>query len=896
MAENVNLDDLNSALTDASKSLSDFRAGVTRSSQYSGILSSAQSQASQAVKRESDLRAKNNKILVDATKSMASSMGGLAKGLAGGNTSFTQLNSVIDIAAKTVGGLASSIPIVGKALDAAAQATGEAAKIMVQQFEEGWKAFRSVADSGVVSSFTELKQLGDATGLRFEQLNETVGKYSGTMARLGGTTIDGAKKFKAIAEGSEKVRDQFYQLGINAKEFTEFQLKYIEQQTRTGMAQGKTEKQLISGSVRYIEELDTLSKLTGASRKELQSQRDQALSETRFAAATTLLGEEIQKTALGLNDMLIKRGGPAFAQGIRDMMSGNITTDAAKQVMLQTGNRAGEIVEQVRAGTLNATDAYNKIVQSIDPTFLAQFSQNVGDNALITRDFAQALKLASGGMITKEQIAKIEADRKAVLTGQDAHTTSLANATKSLDKSAKDFQQLATDSRMVSGAVKAMATQMENFTTWARKTMGVKGPEDSKSPAAQSNRPGTVTITPAEAKKAREIAEQQAKELREKSNKSGTRKDRLAAQMAERELVKARIAESQAGGGGGGGGGAAPAPAAAPSGGSTSAPTSAPAGSESSPATSPPREQNVKNNLKSIAAALKKAGITDDNYVRAILGNVMKETEGKMVGEKLDYSTTSNDRIRDLFGKRVAGKSDEEINRMKATKESWAEAMYGAGTVEGQDMLNTEPGDGWKYRGRGFIQLTGKKNYRDASAAIFGDDRLVKNPELVNDPAVASEVVAWYLKRSKDRMQSNMGFGKGPLTQEQAILLASSQIAGSDIRIKHKEKIRNEIISKVSSNAANMGEYVGANQGRTGGIFRGPSTGYPVMLHGEEAVIPAKSDMGKQVLNSSGMSSGGETNRLLTVMLGRIGERFDEMIGLLDSSASNHRKMLQTMY
>jgi predicted chitinase len=892
MAENVNLDDLNSALTDASKSLSDFRAGVTRSSQSSGILSLAQSQASQTVKRETDLRAKNNKILVDATKSMASSMGGLAKGLAGGNTSFTQLNSVIDIAAKTVGGLASSIPIVGKALDAAAQATGEAAKIMVQQFEEGWKAFRSVADSGVVSSFTELKQLGDATGLRFEQLNETVGKYSGTMARLGGTTIDGAKKFKAIAEGSEKVRDQFYQLGINAKEFTEFQLKYIEQQTRTGMSQGKTEKQLISGSVRYIEELDTLSKLTGASRKELQSQRDQALSETRFAAATTLLGEEIQKTALGLNDMLIKRGGPAFAQGIRDMMSGNVTTDAAKQVMLQTGNRAGEIVEQVRAGTLSATDAYNKIVQSIDPTFLAQFSQNVGDNALITRDFAQALKLASGGMITKEQIAKIEADRKAVLNGQDAHTTSLANATKSLDKSAKDFQQLATDSRMVSSAVKAMATQMENFTTWARKTMGVKGPEESKSPAAQANRPGTVTVTPAEAKKAREIAEQQAKELREKSNKTGTRKDRLAAQMAEREVVKARIAESQAGGGGG----AAPAPATAPSGGATSVPTSAPAGSESSPATEPPQDQNAKSNLKSIAAALKKAGITDDNYVRAILGNVMKESQGKMVGENLDYSNTSNDRIREIFGKRVAGKSDEELNRMKATKESWAEAMYGAGTKEGRDMHNTEPGDGWKYRGRGFIQLTGKKNYRDASAAIFGDDRLVKNPELVNDPAVASEVVAWYMKRSKDRMQSNMGFGKGPLTQEQAILLATSQISGGDVRTKHTEKFRNEILSKVSSNAANMGEYVGANQGRTGGIFRGPSTGYPVVLHGEEAVIPANSDMGKQVLNSSGMSSGGETNRLLTAMLGRIGERFDEMIGLLDSSASNHRKMLQTMY
>jgi predicted chitinase len=894
MAENVNFDELNSALNDASRSLSDFKTGVTRSSQSTGILSNAQAQASQAVKRESDLRAKNNKILVDASKSMASAMGGLAKGLASGNTSFTQLNTIIDITSKAVGGLASSIPYVGKALNAAAQATGEAAKIMVQQFEEGWKAFRAVADSGVVSSFTELKQLGDATGMRFENINETLGKYSGSLARLGGTTVEGAKRFQAIAAGSEKIRDEFYQLGINAKEFTEFQLKYIDQQTKTGMAQGKTDKQLIAGSVKYIEELDTLSKLTGASRKELQSQRDQALSESRFAAATMLLGEEVQKTALSLNDILIKRGGPAFAQGIRDMMSGNITTDAAKQVMLQTGNRAGEIVEQVRAGTLSATDAYNKIISSIDPTFLAQFSQNVGDNALITKDFAQALKLASGGLITKEQLEKIEADRKAVKEGQDAHTTSMANATKSLEKTSKDFQQLATDSRMVSSAVKAVATQMENFTSWARKTMGVPNPEESKAKAqAQAqNRPGTVAITPAEAKKAREIAEQQAKELRDKSNKSGKRKDRLAAQMAEREVVKARIAESQAGGGGGS---AAPAPSggAAPA---SSGGASAPAASETTPSAKPPQDQNVKENLTEISKALRKAGVTDDNYLKAVLGNVMKESGGKMVGEQMDYSNTSNDRIRKIFGDRVKGKSDEEINKMKATKESWAEAMYGHGTVEGRGMGNVEPGDGWKYRGRGFIQLTGKKQYADASAAIFGDDRLVKNPEMVNHPSVAAEVVAWYMTRSKERVQSNMGFGKGPLTPEQAALLTTSQIAGSDVRKKHNEDYRNEILGKVTSNAANMGEYVGVRQGRTGGIFRGPSTGYPVMLHGEEAVIPANSSMGKQVLNSSGGYSGSETNRLLASMLGRIGERFDEMISLLDTSAGNHRKMLQTMY
>ena len=57
---------------------------------------------------------------------------------------------------------------------------------------------------------------------------------------------------------------------------------------------------------------------------------------------------------------------------------------------------------------------------------------------------------------------------------------------------------------------------------------------------------------------------------------------------------------------------------------------------------------------------------------------------------------------------------------------------------------NTQPGDGWKYRGRGFIQLTGKANYASASKDIFGDDRLIKNPDLASEPIIAANIALWY--------------------------------------------------------------------------------------------------------------------------------------------------------
>jgi putative chitinase len=49
------------------------------------------------------------------------------------------------------------------------------------------------------------------------------------------------------------------------------------------------------------------------------------------------------------------------------------------------------------------------------------------------------------------------------------------------------------------------------------------------------------------------------------------------------------------------------------------------------------------------------------------------------------------------------------------------------------------------YYGRGLVQLTWKGTYKAASKALYGDDRLVKNPDLITeDPEVDAQVTAWY--------------------------------------------------------------------------------------------------------------------------------------------------------
>lgn len=54
-------------------------------------------------------------------------------------------------------------------------------------------------------------------------------------------------------------------------------------------------------------------------------------------------------------------------------------------------------------------------------------------------------------------------------------------------------------------------------------------------------------------------------------------------------------------------------------------------------------------------------------------------------------------------------------------------------------------GDGWKYRGRGIMQVTGKNNYRACSLYLFGDDRLVATPDLIaEDKNIAVGAAAWF--------------------------------------------------------------------------------------------------------------------------------------------------------
>ena len=150
--------------------------------------------------------------------------------------------------------------------------------------------------------------------------------------------------------------------------------------------------------------------------------------------------------------------------------------------------------------------------------------------------------------------------------------------------------------------------------------------------------------------------------------------------------------------------------------------------------------------------ALASAGITNVYAQRALLANVEKETGGTKMEENLTaYKGTSNKRIREIFKSRAVGYSDQQLNDIKKDPYKFGEFVYGKNTKIGQGMGNTESGDGYKYRGRGFIQLTGKNNYR-AYSDVAGVD-LVKNPDAMLDPVISAKVSVEFIKRGGKNLE-----------------------------------------------------------------------------------------------------------------------------------------------
>jgi hypothetical protein len=134
---------------------------------------------------------------------------------------------------------------------------------------------------------------------------------------------------------------------------------------------------------------------------------------------------------------------------------------------------------------------------------------------------------------------------------------------------------------------------------------------------------------------------------------------------------------------------------------------------------------NIAANLPFVLAGLRSRSLGDKQMVLMALATIRAETEGFV----------PIDEGKSRFNTRVTPFD-----------------LYDAGTSIGTNLGNTQPGDGERFKGRGYVQLTGRSNYSRISGQIGVD--LVASPMLANDPTVAGVVIAQFLKNKEPAVRS----------------------------------------------------------------------------------------------------------------------------------------------
>lgn len=138
-----------------------------------------------------------------------------------------------------------------------------------------------------------------------------------------------------------------------------------------------------------------------------------------------------------------------------------------------------------------------------------------------------------------------------------------------------------------------------------------------------------------------------------------------------------------------------------------------------------------------VDAAMREFGITSRADQAMFIAQIGHESDGftSMV-ENLNYTPAA---LVATFGKRITQQQADALGR---TTQQSAHQDAIANLVYSNRLGNKAAGDGWKYRGRGLIQITGLENYRNCGAALKLD--LVSTPEHLEQYLHAARSAAWF--------------------------------------------------------------------------------------------------------------------------------------------------------
>ena len=793
----------------------------------------------------------------EALKQLGKQLGNTAidysKAVLSAGEGFGKFGGTVTGATNAIGDWASKLGVAGVVVGGFIKIFGEIAAKSLKQNDDLMKSYQNLSDMGSVAAggFETLRDQLHSVGLMAEEAEKferVLRPITHQMTLFGGSVTKDREQLTGIISGligpGNQLELYLGRLGYSTQDIREGTADFVQRQAKLGLAQGKSQKQLIDESFKYMVTLKELQELTGLSRDEAQKELDMQLNDARLAVYVSKLHGEERENLLASLVAIKKDFGSEWAGAMTDLVVnlGKPTTELSAQMSRIAPNAYNELMKTLNGDANSRAQMLEYFTKNIQ-TDVKRFSTTMNVSADSARELglSQQAIIGSLGRVpgsaakTAEQLEELanigkngskrvnqnleneQRMRAMRIAGDKAlyevgdltvglftklnevmfafgkstakvvdwmnsflgKKTNYSELFRDLEDNLKDInaQQDVKDKLLKDiELTKSLIASVEKDK--AGLTDKIKSKEEEVSKLTKLYQDELKTGT--DLNKRKELGEQvaeshrQLRELRSLKNLDNEklildRKNKLTKleeELAQKEKKLLELDKERR---------------------------------KLDPSYNP--EAADRFNL---LEKLKQSGIVDPKAQANILAQIQAESGGKPKTESLKYTpeqlmNTFPGKFKDIDEARtIASKGEEAVGNR----------VYGG-------RMGNAPEEGFKYRGRGLIQLTGKENY-EKYGKILGVD-LVNNPDLANDPDLAQQIAVAYFKEK----------------QKAGVNLSDSKQVSK--AVGHVD-IGNQESNKRAESAQSILEKL--PKAATGGMFAGSTSGYPVMLHGNESVWP----------------------------------------------------------
>ena len=790
-----------------------------------------------------------SKSLNDLRTSALSTTKSLATG-AGGATVF---NDAITKSADVLGNLANFIPGVGLAFKVATKVlikgAAEYAKAVTEHAENLSKGYKQMAEIGANTAdgmsgvYDNLKRMNYDSAKEMDLFTSLVRENATTLANFGGTVGSGltevAKVSQVLTRGD--IGTQFAEMGISVNEINKGLMSYGKMQQLYGSRQKMTTEELITASQSYIKEVDALAKITGKNRQEQEQAKETAQAEERYAAYTAKLQARIDaggedgaaaKKQLYEAELLqtaLANEAPQLRKGILNAMTGTFN-DPETQKLVRSSPKAAAMLSNGAFEASKVLSTLSGELKDTEKERIARGEIGANDaNFVSLREGKKVAALTQGGTLEEK---KAKADEEQRIKDAAAKNTAKSEVA---DRNTRDRAQDLVHKGLVpaTSALATMKGAVDSATGALEKLAGVAGvkvnnrgtPPPAPPPAPAPTPPPAAAPTP--------------------PPPAAPPPTPAAAKPAAPAPAPAAAAP------------AAAAPVSIPSSGGTAAPA-APTTGKKVKESSKEKQERMSGAAGKLADELEKYGITNVLSKRAIVQTAAKESglnpQAQESGASAYLATLANrgiDYVYKVFpqlkpGGRVAKEKGFEKTGVpaEALNEAWSKGDQSFfDYVYGGLSTNKNPGDGYKYRGRGFVQLTGRSVY-DKVGKEVGKDFVNDPDQVATDFNASAAALAGYMFMTRGGKANALKDLNSMTDPNEALKYALNTVSGLGHKKSDFDKAGSHLeeqFKKASKFGSLANEAVTAQEG---GVFSGPKSGYPATLHGDEAVIPLNNNSG----------------------------------------------------